>query len=67
MNPIKQCYLAYTNSEEYHDLGGMLGAAGELLPRVEYAALEASCGVMEERAFAAGFRCAVRLLVQGMR
>ena len=67
MNPIKQCYLAYTNSEEYQSPAGIMGDAAEMLPRKEYTALEAGISTLNEKAFVAGFRFAVRLLVNGMR
>lgn len=74
MNPIKQCYLAYINSEapqEANDLDEILGDARAMLPIKEYAALDAGvndyCDALQEKAFAAGFRFAVRLLAEGMR
>lgn len=67
MNPIRQCYLAYTNSEKYQSPAGIMSDAAEMLSRKEYAALEAGIGTLEEKAFAVGFRFAVRLLVEGMR
>lgn len=74
MNPIKQCYLAYINSEaprEANDLDEILGDARATLPIKEYAALDAGvndyCDALQEKAFAAGFRFAVRLLAEGMR
>lgn len=74
MNPIKQCYLAYINSEapqEANDLDEILGDARAMLPIKEYAALDTGVNdyfdALQEKAFAAGFRFAVRLLAEGMR
>lgn len=74
MQAIKQCYLAYINSEGRREPTGLdeiLGDAMEMLPAKEYATLNAGvneyCNALEEKAFATGFRFAVRLLAEGMQ
>lgn len=61
MNPIKQCYLAY--SEGHKEADTILGDALEMLPVKEYSALEAGINSLQEKAFSAGFRCALRLFL----
>ena len=74
MQAIKQCYLAYINSEgprDTNDLDEILGDARVMLPIKEYATLNAGvndyCDALQEKTFAAGFRFAVRLLAEGMQ
>ena len=74
MQAIKQCYLAYINSDGHrdaNDLDEILGDARVMLPIKEYAALDSGvndyCDALQEKAFAAGFRFAVRLLAEGMQ
>lgn len=75
MDKIRQCYKAYTNSQEYQQdstpLDDILETAGKILPRKEYIKLEAAvngyCDKLEESAFAAGFRFATRLWAEGMK
>lgn len=74
MQAIKQCYLAYINNEgprDANEIDEILGDARAMLPIKEYAALDAGvndfCDALQEKAFAAGFRFAVRLLAEGMQ
>lgn len=60
MNPIKQCYLAYCH--DFADLDEILDGAREMLPCKEYTTLETEVNEYCEEVFAAGFRCAIRLL-----
>ena len=66
--------MAYINSEgprDANDLDEILGDARVMLPIKEYAALDSGvndyCDALQEKAFAAGFRFAVRLLAEGMQ
>ena len=71
MQAIKQCYMAYEDRRKANDLDEILDDARAMLPVKEYAALDAGvndyCDALEEKAFAAGFRFAVRLLAEGMQ
>ncbi len=63
MNTIDICYRAYFQPE----VTNLTEAAADMLPKKEYEELTARVDQMAADAFAAGFRLATKLWIEGAR